>query len=566
MSISNSRRLYLLFFVSGFCSLVYQMIWTRLAFAFFGIITPVLSVVLSVFMLGLAVGAWAGGRTIPWLVHKTGLSAIFFYGGAELIIGLGAFATPGLFAVGQQCLLAAGQMDSFRYLLLSALVLAVSILPWCVCMGATFPWMMAYVREEETHDVNSFSFLYYANVLGAMTGTILTAFVFVETMGFRRTLTLAAAGNFAIAAVTAGMGWKARGKTRTRAPATLVPEVSPSGPTGGGRMRWILFTTGFSAMAMEVVWTRAFTPVLKTQVYSLALIVFMYLGATFLGSVLYRRHLRKDARRPLGELVALLGLTAFLPIIAVDTWILPAQWFLSNDTFLPDSRGVAFVLGSICPMCGILGYLTPSLIDQYAAGHPAAAGKAYGINVIGCILGPLCASYFLLPHVSERYALVILGLPLLSLAFLVRHGCRVAGQVCRELRGGHGAHEVLCVILILRQTVGADERLQLVPQGRIVGREQLVNLATRVLVMQCLGDEINAVHDMVGQQVIQLTCLIGRQAQTFGQVGVEGGHAHFLLVAQGFPGLRIGGDLVDGALAVGDGFFLAQSPHFTTQF
>ena len=36
-----------------------------MAFASFGIITPVLSVVLSVFMLGLAVGSWAGGRWIP---------------------------------------------------------------------------------------------------------------------------------------------------------------------------------------------------------------------------------------------------------------------------------------------------------------------------------------------------------------------------------------------------------------------------------------------------------------------------------------------------------------------
>jgi predicted membrane-bound spermidine synthase len=245
MSISNKRRLYLLFFVSGFCSLVYQMVWTRLAFASFGIITPVLSVVLSVFMLGLSVGAWAGGRIIPCLVRKTGLSAIFFYGGAELIIGVGAFATPALFALGQQGLLAVGQADSFRYLFLSALVLAVSILPWCLCMGATFPWMMAYVREEEAHNADSFSYLYYANVLGAMTGTILTALVLVETLGFHRTLALAAAGNFAIAALAADIGWKARAKARAPASAAPAPEVSPSGPAGGGLIRWILFTTGF---------------------------------------------------------------------------------------------------------------------------------------------------------------------------------------------------------------------------------------------------------------------------------------------------------------------------------
>ncbi|MEI9960128.1 MAG: hypothetical protein WDM76_03045 [Limisphaerales bacterium] len=56
-----------------------------------------------------------------------------------------------------------------------------------------------------------------------------------------------------------------------------------------GMVKWILFSTGFMAMAMEVIWTRAFTPVLKTQVYSFALIVFTYLGATFFGLWMYRR-------------------------------------------------------------------------------------------------------------------------------------------------------------------------------------------------------------------------------------------------------------------------------------
>jgi spermidine synthase len=188
---------------------------------------------------------------------------------------------------------------------------------------------------------------------------------------------------------------------------------------------------------MEVVWTRAFTPILKTQVYSFALIVFTYLGATFLGSLLYRRHLRRNARRPLGELMALLALTAFLPIIAVDPRLLPVQLDTAIGSYLDSNTAVALVLAGICPMCAVLGYLTPGLIDQYAAGHPAAAGKAYGINVVGCILGPLCASYVLLPGMSERCALVILGLPLLGLGFLC---CKSPPSwQCMAAAGGAGA-------------------------------------------------------------------------------------------------------------------------------
>jgi spermidine synthase len=61
------------------------------------------------------------------------------------------------------------------------------------------------------------------------------------------------------------------------------------------------------------------------------------------------------------------------------------------------------------------------LIDEYAAGDPAVAGKAYAVNVLGCILGPLFACYVLLPHLSERHALILLGLPYFVFCLLLRN-------------------------------------------------------------------------------------------------------------------------------------------------
>src|SRR5436190_18230073 len=100
MKLFIRQFLFLAFFFSGYCALVYQVIWTRLGFASFGIIAPVLSVVLSVFMLGLSAGSWAGGRWIAVLVARTRLSAIAFYAVAELLTGLSAFVVPHLFGVG----------------------------------------------------------------------------------------------------------------------------------------------------------------------------------------------------------------------------------------------------------------------------------------------------------------------------------------------------------------------------------------------------------------------------------------------------------------------------------
>jgi spermidine synthase len=398
-----------MFFVSGFCGLLYQVVWTRMAFAAFGIITPVLSVVLSVFMLGLSVGSVAGGKWIAALKARTGLSGIIFYSLAELLVGAGAFAVPSLFAAGERLLLSAGQTDSVEYLFLSAVVLALSLFPWCFFMGTTFPLMMAYIREDETRDPKSFSFLYAANVLGAMMGTLLTAVVFIELFGFHRTLSIAAAANFTIALVSALLGRQRRKILQTKGDQDFAVERDADCvPTPGGTpmIRWILFSTGFCAMAMEVVWTRAFTPVLKTEVYSFASIVFTYLGATFAGSLWYRHHAKKTSIWPSAKLMAILIIAVFLPIIVEDDRLVKMAWTFDMDMF-----SAIITLASIFPFCAALGYLTPSLVDEYSGGDPRRAGAAYTINVAGCIVGPLFASYVLLPFASERVSLALLGAP-----------------------------------------------------------------------------------------------------------------------------------------------------------
>jgi spermidine synthase len=161
-------------------------------------------------------------------------------------------------------------------------------------------------------------------------------------------------------------------------------------------------------MAMEVVWARAFTPVLRTQVYSFASIVFCYLAATGLGSWLYRRDLRRSKVIGPPNLLSFLAVAALLPVLVDDFRLLPREWRGPMDP-----ASVLMILTSIGPLCAILGYLTPSLIDSFAGGDPGDAGKAYALNVLGCILGPLFACYIMLPRIGERYALVLLSLPLL---------------------------------------------------------------------------------------------------------------------------------------------------------
>src|SRR5438105_8168424 len=109
-----------------------------------------------------------------------------------------------------------------------------------------------------------------------MSGTLITAFVLVEFFGFKQTLCIAAAGNFTIAVISGCLArrQKAFPGNQTSENASLGAEAMPAPTTSRQPLaKWILFSTGFTAMAMEVVWTRSFTPVLKTQVYSFALII-----------------------------------------------------------------------------------------------------------------------------------------------------------------------------------------------------------------------------------------------------------------------------------------------------
>jgi predicted membrane-bound spermidine synthase len=399
--------LFLLFFASGFCSLLYQVVWLRMAFAAFGIITPVLSVMLSVFMLGLAVGAYVGGRLAERLVRWLGISPSWFYGGAELVVVVGAFTVPVLFSWGERLLLAAGATSSGTYLLLSALVITASLLPWCIMMGATFPLMLAFVRR--LGGSSGFSFLYLANVIGAMTGTLASALVLIELFGLAATWRIAAAGNFAIAAVSFALAaWQpapiAEPVGPRRAGSAIVPVVER-----GRWMELVLFATGFCSLAMEVVWTRAFTYVLQTTIYAFAAVLATYLLATWIGSAAYRFMLARGRPIPSEWLLGWLAVFVFLPVV-IDDPNVQERW--------------RYVLASIFPFCATLGYLTPKLVDEYSGGRADLAGRCYGINIFGGILGPLFAGYVLLPFVDVRIALLVLALPIVVLALAAMRSAR----------------------------------------------------------------------------------------------------------------------------------------------
>ena len=409
--------LFLIFTLSGLSSLIYQVVWIRLAFGSFGCITPVMSVAISVFMLGIALGSWLGGKYIDILSEKLKTPSIFFYVVSELFIASGALTVPKLFIFFQHMLLNTGATNSFSYLLLSAVSLALCLLPWCFAMGTTFPFMMSYLKNIYKNQTTSFSFLYTANVVGGMIGVLGTTVVFIEMFGFNGTLSVACIGNL-LAILFSFIVYKITFNTKQNflfsenfISNSTETDVSVEKQNISDRFIFIIsFITGFTTLALEIVWTRAYSPVLGTMVYSFAFLLAGYLFATWLGSYLYRTDLNSNKLKSPAFIVSCAAIFVFIPILINDP-----QLFVYGGTYMLNSENIAKyffqIVLTIIPFCTVLGYLMPLLVDSYSKGNPYKAGKLYTVNVIGCILGPLAASYILLPYLGVKISLILLALP-----------------------------------------------------------------------------------------------------------------------------------------------------------
>ena len=79
-------------------------------------------------------------------------------------------------------------LSSSGYYVAAGVWLACSLIPWCACMGATIPLgMFAIRRDKRLESRRSFSFLYLANVLGAVAGALIPLLL-IEVFGFTGTL------------------------------------------------------------------------------------------------------------------------------------------------------------------------------------------------------------------------------------------------------------------------------------------------------------------------------------------------------------------------------------------
>lgn len=192
-----SRILAPLFFLSGTAALIYQVAWQRTLYAHFGVNLESITIIVSIFMFGLGIGALAGGRlsklsadVLPWIFVGTELGiALFGAVSIPIIQRVGAFAEVGSVP------------------LMAATVFALLAFPTFL-MGATLPVLVAYL-ERETGDVEvSVARLYFVNTLGSAFACFITVDVLFAFTGLRGSTIIAAACNAGVAML--GIAYLAR--------------------------------------------------------------------------------------------------------------------------------------------------------------------------------------------------------------------------------------------------------------------------------------------------------------------------------------------------------------------
>ncbi len=443
----NRGWFFLFFFVSGFCSLVYEVVWLRLTMAAFGVNAPIVATFLSVFMAGIGIGSMIAGPIARRLSARSPGTLLRGYALVELMIGASALLVPALISYGRNLLdgpLGGVSWGSTEYYVMTAAWIVVILLPWSMCMGATFPLAMGALRQsrEETSS-GAFGYLYLANVIGATYGTLLSAVVLIEWLGFGGSLYLVAGLNGLLFCAAFALS-VALGPAETRSPAPVVVHTAsaPATPIRRHASLWMLFTTGLMSMAMEVIWVRQFTPYLGNVVYAIAAILVIYLSATAAGAFLWVRFGRPLQGPRVWLLIGALGL---LPLLGADP-----------RTHLPD---ILRVIVFITPFCIALGMLMPSLVDQWSSGDPSKTGLAYATNVLGSTTGPLIAGFILLPLLGDRWSLIVCAVPALVIA--ASEALRVLSRGDRpafgSIRPVSAAALVALTVLLATQTVAFED-------------------------------------------------------------------------------------------------------------
>lgn len=175
-------------FFSGFCTLFYEVVWTRALSLVLGNSTQAFSLMLTVFLLGLTLGTAFSG----WMVRR-GWNSTIHLALVQGLIGLSIFVAVWVIRLLPTWFLFFYKDYSAEPLLFLAcrafLSASVLLMP-AIMMGIVFPLCIACKKGDPRHEADLVGRFYAVNVAGAIAGSLSAGLILIESLGMHRCMLL----------------------------------------------------------------------------------------------------------------------------------------------------------------------------------------------------------------------------------------------------------------------------------------------------------------------------------------------------------------------------------------
>ncbi|UCE85477.1 MAG: fused MFS/spermidine synthase [Deltaproteobacteria bacterium] len=426
--------LFALFFGSGVCALVYEVVWIRLLSLTLSVTVYALATVLCAFMAGLGLGAAIAARIVDRLERP-----LVAFGVAELVIAASGLVVPAiLYRLGPAYVWihdlfgGSGVLFVAGRFLLAFLVLVVP----ATFMGMTLIFLSRVVIDRPELVGRGAGALYAINTVGAVVGCVIAGFVLVPELGLRLTSAGAASLNLAIGLLAIATGW--RRTARVRAPAAEpIPEAPASSTAYLAAGAYAL--SGFTAMGYELLWTRALEPYAHNSTYAYTAMLAMFLLGLGIGSAIAAGPADR-LRRPLFALGVVeigIGATVVGALILYGTfeWLVPATArAMGGLTSWPRVIALIFSQATVTLFATTLlfGATFPIVargVVESIQRVGSRIGVAYTLNTLGSIAGALAVGFWVLPALGVRntFFLLIITNVMLGAALVLAAAPRRAG-------------------------------------------------------------------------------------------------------------------------------------------
>jgi spermidine synthase len=447
----------LLFFLSGFTGLVYQIVWMKRLSTVFGVSSYAVATVVTSFMAGFAVGAYVLGK-----VSDRSRNPLRLYAILEIGIGCYAFATPFLFdaIAGAHTLIYRNIHGSFHTFSLIRFLLSFAILIFpTFLMGGTLPAISrTWIRRIENAGKGT-GMLYGLNTFGAVAGCFVAGFYLIRAIGLQQSTFLTVIVNLAIGCIAIVLSsmkaWKGaqgtsfvdgRSPSKKDEACSTVPPSSLREDTPGGNQSvetgenkrtlrkdalekstiWLILIAygiaGFTSLAYEVIWARILSMNTENTTYSFTIILAVFLLGIAIGSYIYSKRLKFLPQLRLFGLIEIIlgtynaGLIFFfryLPLISyeISKLLRSFQYFDRHPWFGTVTVELLLCFVVVLVPTILMGITFPLVVHLCAGTMKKlgfVVGRAYSLNTTGSLLGSFSAGFLLIPFVGIHRSLTFL--------------------------------------------------------------------------------------------------------------------------------------------------------------